>query len=232
MKGHPRFITVTPGLLEAAATRGCGFTDRQIAILDGRGKPKQGWRQRAIGKRLSYERGHELLFAARRPKQRPKPGSQEESRALALLDSCADPPRLRQTALRSTAMMMREPISDIPDPSRCDDGDVPPWADLASIDDATAGEDTACPVFHGDDLGRLNCQLCSTPVLALADPWLELERIANDIAPTMISARIGIMRAAKALRRVDGTVSREITVVVQFVRALDVAMHHEEALDA
>lgn len=227
-RGRPRFVVVTRQLIDAAGTSGCGFTNKQIAILDGPGRPQQGWRQRAIGKRLSYERGYDLLFQARRPKHRPKPGSQEEARALAIIDACAETPR-REAALRQPEEIKRETRDDIRAIARSMQeplSDTPPWID---------GDDTACPLCHGDDLGRLSCQLCAgIPLDRVDDPWQALEEIATDAGrkPSAATARESIARAARLLRQVtaaNGEAPREIAVTTQLVRALELCAQHEEA---
>lgn len=66
---------------------------------DGPGKPRQGWRQRAIGKMLPADQARAFLFEARRAKNRPRPGSGQEAavRALELLDQLPTVPQ-RQLA--------------------------------------------------------------------------------------------------------------------------------------
>ncbi len=113
---HPRFIVVNQEFIEAGATLGCGFTNAQIRLLDGPGRPRKGWISRAVGKTLSYERAREFLIDARRAKYRPKPGSIEEGRVLALLRGVA--PQVQPEIWRIT------PVKHDPEALLAD---TPPW---------------------------------------------------------------------------------------------------------
>lgn len=87
-----RYITVTMDLIGLGVTPPGGFTNRQIQILEP-GRPRQGWKTRACGKQLPYDRALEFLTTARRPKHRPRPGSPEHTEILVILDSIAEPKR-------------------------------------------------------------------------------------------------------------------------------------------
>jgi hypothetical protein len=90
-----RYVTVTPELVAEGATSGVGFTVAQMLALGEH--PRKGWRRRAIGKTITYGAAHTFLFAARRPKNRPLPGSPAYSKALAILERAALPPRRRHS---------------------------------------------------------------------------------------------------------------------------------------
>jgi hypothetical protein len=208
------YVTVTRELINSGGTPtgrpgGFAWTNAQHRIL-GTYPPRRGWLQKAIGRQITPEAAKAFLTIARRQK-----GISKKQK------------RKRNAALRSLAWTLQEPTAEAEYPNpNIYGGDTPPWADIDC--------DTACPICHGDALGRLNCPLCSVAVAAPPDPWLELERIANDIRRigTAISLRVAVARAAKAWRQVilpESGASREMALTAQFIRALEAAMQHEEA---
>jgi hypothetical protein len=146
MSGETRFITVTREFINSGGTPtgrlgGFAWTNAQHKIL-GTFPPRRGWMDKAIGRKITPEAADAFMTIAKRPK-----GLSRKAR------------HQRNAALRSVAWKMQEPASDKYAQVVNYGADVPPWADLATV--LAAHEDTACPICHGDDLGRLNCPLCS-----------------------------------------------------------------------
>jgi hypothetical protein len=94
---------------------------------------------KAIGRKISRDAADAFMTIARRPK-----GLSKKAR------------RSRNAALRSVAWTLREPL---------DDGAK--YAQPVNYGAVAAAQDTACPICRGDDLGRLNCPLCTAATTAV-----------------------------------------------------------------
>src|SRR5690348_14652682 len=129
-------VTVTRDFIDAGGTPtgkpGCyAWTNAQHRIL-GTFPPRRGWIEKAIGRQITPEAADAFLTIARRKK-----GISKKEK------------RTRNVALRSVAWTMQEPATNAT-PIR-PAGDASPWL---------CGDDIACPLCHGDELGRLSCLLC------------------------------------------------------------------------
>jgi hypothetical protein len=134
------YVTVTREFINSGGTPtgrlgSYAWTNAQHRIL-GTFPPRRGWIETAIGRRITPEAADAFKTIARRPR-----GLSKKQK------------RQRNAALRSVAWTMQAPIESAKSALSADAAHTPPW-----IDDAT---DTACPICRGDDLGRLNCPLCS-----------------------------------------------------------------------
>jgi hypothetical protein len=139
-------IRVTPELIEAGATSGVGFTVAQMRALGE--YPRKGWRRRAIGKTITRDAAMAFLFAARRHKHRPLPGSEDHRAALAILERSAVPARRKQQPDALEELLAKDSACPI-----------------------CSGEGTAGPSVDatGRSIEREPCQLCAPHPRAMRD---------------------------------------------------------------